>query len=276
MESQSFAVDRVRRMPQVEIPEPLVRMLSDIEEFARSRKKIAVFDLDNTLLVGDIGEAVFAKLKLQGYMPEYRWEDYRRALSSNRRGAYTSVVAAMSGLTERLIQRVTLDLISRREEYLELERSFIPVPYPHPLMQRLVARLRDTGYQTYIISASNEISARLIAWKMFGITPFKVFGIRQRSDSGVLTDRLIEPIPIDQGKAEVFRKYVGETNPLVTAGDSYLDVPMLRLTDAAGLTIWVGEETVAYEAAHQRVGAGRRFFFVHRPIRSKVNEDGPD
>jgi phosphoserine phosphatase len=276
MELQSFPFAGVRQTPPSEIPESLVNTLSDIEQYARSMKKIAVFDLDNTLLVGDIGEAVFAKLKLQGYMPEYRWEDYRRTLNSNRREAYTGVVRAMSGLSERLVQRATLELFSRREGYLELDRSFIPVPYPHPLMQHLVARLRDSGYQVYVISASNEISARLAVWKLFGIPPSNVFAIRQHSQFGVLTDQLVEPIPINEGKVEVFRKYIGETNPLITAGDSYLDIPMLRLTDPAGLTIWVGEEKVAYEAAQHRVGAGRRFFFVQRSPQSQINKDGSD
>jgi phosphoserine phosphatase len=275
IELQSFSFAGVRQTPPGDIPESLVSALTHVEQHARSKKRIAVFDLDNTLLVGDIGEAVFVKLKLQGYVPEYRWEDYRRTLKANRQEAYAGLVRAMGGLTERIVQRATLELLSRGERYLELDRSFIPVPYPHPLMQHLVIRLRDSGYRVYVISASNEISARLVVWKMFGIPPFNVFAIRQHSQSGVLTDQLVEPIPIDEGKVEVFRKYIGETNPLITAGDSYLDIPLLRLTDPAGLTIWVGEEKMGYEAVRQRVAAGQRFFFMQRSPQSQFNENSP-
>ena len=59
-----------RKLVKAEIPKALISKIDAIETFVRNREsgepkdKIAVFDLDNTLLIGDIGDAVFAQLLL--------------------------------------------------------------------------------------------------------------------------------------------------------------------------------------------------------------------
>jgi phosphoserine phosphatase len=262
-----------------ELPESLLQSISDVEkeiEHSRPAKKIAVFDLDNTLLVGDIGESVFAALKLRGYLPGVAWDKYRRILNSNKMEAYCRVVTAMSGLPERLVHRVTLDVLSRKDHYLELEKSFIPVPYAHPIMAQLVSYLRLIGYQVHVISASNEISARLAAWHFFEIPPFNVFGIRQRQQRGTLTDELIEPLSIGVGKVDVYRKYIGVVDPLIAGGDSPLDVPMLQLTDSRGLSLWVGEDSVGFEILRKKMGRNRRLHFLQRSKRSEFYEESTD
>jgi len=261
------------------LPEDLLHSVFETEKVLTQSgiaKKIAVFDLDNTLLVGDIGEAVFAALKLQGHLPGLAWEKYRRLLNSSKVDAYCGVVAAMSGLAERTVHRVTLDVLARKDRYLELEKSFVPVPIAHPTMVRFVSYLRMIGYQVHVISASNEISARLAAWHFFEIPPFNVFGIRQRQRRGTLTDELLEPIPIGEGKVEVYRKYIGVVDPLITGGDSPLDVPMLQLTDPRGFSLWVGEDKAGYEIVRQKMIGARNLHFLQRSVRSEIDEESPD
>jgi phosphoserine phosphatase len=262
-----------------ELPADLLQSMFEVEKQLTHSgivKKIAVFDLDNTLLVGDIGEAVFAALKLQGYLPGLAWEKYRRLLNSSKMEAYCSVTAAMSGLAERTVHRVTLGVLSRRDYYLELENSFIPVPYAHPIMVRLVSYLRLIGYEIHVISASNEISARLAAWHFFEISPSNVFGIRQRHHRGTLTDELLEPVPVGEGKVEVYRKYIGMIDPVITGGDSPLDVPMLQLTDPRGLSLWVGEDKVGFEIIRRKMGGTTRLHFLQRSLRSQIDEERLD
>jgi phosphoserine phosphatase len=262
-----------------QLPSDLSQSLLAVEEQltkSKIEKKIAVFDLDNTLLVGDIGEAVFAGLKLQGYIPGFSWQSYRKLLSTSRPEAYQSIVTAMSGLSERSIHKVTLDVISKRESYLELEKSYIQVPFAHPVMLHVVARLRTLGYQICVISASNEISARMVAWKLFNIPPFFVYGIRQRLQNGILTNDLLQPIPIGSGKVEVYRKFMGSADPLITAGDSVLDVPMLQMTDPRGLSILVGEERIGYELIQRKTGGAQKFCFLPRPPQLQFDEESSD
>ena len=270
---------RFREAYDGRLPADLSQSLLAVEEqLAKStiEKKIAVFDLDNTLLVGDIGEAVFAGLKLQGYIPGFSWESYRKLLSTNRLEAYRRIVAGMSGLSERSIHKVTLDVLSKRESYVELEKSYIQVPFAHPVMLHVVGQLRSLGYQICVISASNEISARMVAWKLFNIPPFYVYGIRQQLQNGILTDDLLEPIPIDSGKVEVYRKFMGSVDPVITAGDSVLDIPMLQMTDPRGLSIWVGEERTGYELIRHRTGGAHKFCFLPRPAQLQFDEEGSD
>ena len=280
MSQQQVAYPNSRNAPRLpELPADLLVSIFETEKrlaYSEPVKKIAAFDLDNTLLVGDIGEAVFAALKLQGHLPGFSWEKYRRLLYSNKAEAYCSVVSAMSGLSERTVHRVTLGVLSRSDGYVELENSFIPVPYAHPVMIRLISYLRLIGYQIHVISASNEISARLAAWHYFEISPSNVWGIRQRHRRGTLTDELLEPVPVGDGKVWAYRKFIGTTDPIVTAGDSPLDVPMLELTDPRGLCLWVGEDKVSYEIMRRKMDGAGRLHFLQRPTGSEFDEESSD
>ena len=264
----SSPLRRSRDTAAGQLPEDIVRSIRDVEiriADAGVEKKIAAFDLDNTLLVGDIGEAVFAALRLQGQIPGFAWKSYRRLLNTNPPEAYRTVVTSMSGLSERLVQRSTLDVLARRDEYLQLENSFILIPYANPVMVQLINQLRTLGYQICVITASNEIAARIVAWKYFSIPPFYVYGMRQKIHKGDLTGDLVPPLPVGAGKADVYRKFMGGTMPLVTASDSLLDAPLLKLTDPRGLSLWVGEEKIGFEAVRWNVGGTQSFGFVTRP-----------
>jgi phosphoserine phosphatase len=278
LQHKAYADSRnVSRTP--ELPADLLDSIFEIEKLlahSETIKKIAAFDLDNTLLVGDIGEAVFVALKLRGYLPGFSWEKYRRLLSSSKIDAYCSVVSAMSGLSERNVHRVTLGVLSRRDRYLEVEKSLIPVPYAHPVMVPFVSYLRLIGYQIHVISASNEISARLAAWHYFEISPSNVSGIRQRHHRGTLTDELLEPVPVGDGKVSAYRKFIGTTDPIITGGDSPLDVPMLELTDPRGLCLWVGEDKVTYEIIRRKMDGTDRLHFLQRPTGSEFDEESSD
>jgi phosphoserine phosphatase len=266
---------KLRDVATGHLPEDFVQSIREVEKRVANKaidKKIAAFDLDNTLLVGDIGEAVFAALRLQGHIPGFGWKSYRRLLATRPEEAYRTVVTAMSGLSERLIQRSTLDVSARRDDYLELENSFIQIPYANPVMLLVVNHLRALGYQICVITASNEISARIVAWKYFSIPPFYVYGIRQAIHNGDLTSELIPPLPMREGKVDVYKKFMGGTAPLVTASDSFLDIPLLQMTDPRGLSLWVGEEKVGYELARQKVAGRQDFCFLTRPAQLQLDE----
>lgn len=232
---------------------------------ALSKEKIAVLDLDNTLLIGDIGEAVFAQLKVTGHSLSIEWDSYQRLLfSRNRKEAYARVVSAMAGLTQKQVEDTTYAVLSSSSNWIVIKGSFVSIPKANPIMKKLVDYLNDFHYRIYVISSSNEISARITAFKLFGIPTQQVFGIRPIIHDGILTSSLHNPLPIEEGKIEVHRKNIGDIVPFITAGDSPNDISMLQLTDPEGLTIWVGEEKIGFEVAKGRIGGHQNFYFISR------------
>lgn len=237
-----------------------------------SMKKIALFDLDNTLIIGDIGEAVFAQLLAGKFPLSLQWDEYQALLRQDRKEAYQRVVKAMNGITYRDVEDATIKIIESRELFIRIEDAQVPVPRPHPKMKLLVSLLQDLGYDIYIISASNQISVRMIATTFFEISPQCAFGIQSVVSKGMLTEKLADPIPIWRGKVDTYYKYIDATQPLITASDSFMDVPLFSLTDPIGLSLWVGNDYHLFETMQQSIRQPQRFFFVKRGEQSKFEK----
>ncbi len=229
------------------------------------RTKIALFDLDNTLLVGDIGEAVFARLLADGAPLKYTWEEYQSFLRCDVTAAYRLVVESMAGLTVREVEEATVKVMKQSAPFIEAGSVRIPVPKQHPGMKKLLSLLQKLRYKIYIISASNQISVRIVAEEFFGISPECSFGIETKTANKLLSATLVKPFPISAGKVDVYHKYVGILRPVVTATDSLIDTPMLGLTDPIGLSLWVGKNRSEYKALKERIRQPQRFCFVLRP-----------
>ncbi len=230
-----------------------------------SHPRIALFDLDNTLIIGDIGEAVFAQLLVDGVRLGRTWSEYEGLLRYDQAAACKLVVEAMAGLSVREVNRVTLKVLNDPTPYISIEDACVPVPKPHRLMRELIYFLQRLGYSSYIISASNQISVRIVSSMFFEIPESHVFGMVSKTIDGVLTPTLVEPYPVSAGKVEVYRKFIHSCPPLITASDSIVDAPMLGLTDPMGLSIWVGKSRGSYRAMKERLCHPQRSCFVQRP-----------
>jgi hypothetical protein len=62
----------------------------------------------------------------------------------------------------------------------------------------------------------------------------------------VLSGQLERPAPIEEGKALVYREFVGGF-PSIVAGDSSSDQSLFDLVKCGGLCIWAGVEGQEYE-----------------------------
>jgi phosphoserine phosphatase len=229
------------------------------------RIKIALFDLDNTLLVGDIGEAVFVQLLTNGLSLKCTWEEYQSFLRRDVSAAYRLVVESMAGLTIREVEEATVKVLKNPDSTIKYGKAEVPVPRPHPGMKKFVMQLRKLKYNIYVISASNQTSVRIAAEEFFGISPECSFGIETKITGGRLSATLVKPYPIGGGKKEVYHKHIGPSAPLVTATDSINDVQMLSLTDPVGLSVWVGKNRAEFKAVKEQIGQPQRFCFVPRP-----------
>jgi len=273
------------------IPLFIKKKIEKIEELIsqnkiKTKRKIAVFDLDNTLLIGDIGEAVFASLKndeqngpltIQQKKIPFSWPEYHNLLKKNKKKlAYKKMVTAMSGIPLKTLVNTTREILNSNKKYLQLEDAQIPIPLPNKIMQSVINLLKSLEYEISIISASNHFSVQIVARELFFIPESNVFGIKSklkyhkniRSEKGeqVLTSKLEKPVSVDRGKIEVYHKWFGSIPPLITAGDSETDISMLNLVDKTGLSIWVGNDQTKYESIKKKMKYPKTLYSLNRPI----------
>lgn len=216
-------------------------MFRRIEEHRPGDARIAAFDLDGTLLMHDVGEAVLRLLIADGFLAPQAWDEYAALLARDRIAAYRRAVTLMQGLSPIVIEEATLDAIF--EQYTP-RRGYLPRhvrPRVNTAMRSFVALLQDRGWDVIILSASNAISVRITASVLYGVSQHRAFGVDVEYDNNLLTDRIVEPAPIGEGKAQVYRSVFGNQAPMLTAGDSLLDLPLLGLTDSVGLALWLGD-----------------------------------
>jgi len=273
-----------------QIPGDLVKRIDHLEEDFNNRpkdkagNKIATFDLDNTLLEEDVGEAVFFQLQIdekkapltidQKRIP-FTWGDYQALLEEDKKmEAYTRAVTAMAGIPIETITDTTRRVMESNDRFLELAGSRVPLPSPNPVMQALVDYLKSLAYEIYIISASNHFSVRYVARVYFGIQEPLVFGMKSRVTdikhpiSGkkvtVLKDQLIEPVTVGEGKAGTYKMFIGSVQPLITAGDSTTDIQVFNLSDRDGLIIWVGKDDKKLAWVKEQVTHPENVYFLKR------------
>jgi hypothetical protein len=163
----------------------------------------AVFDFDNTIVCGDIGEATLALLARERIIqkqdvpqvlaPSFTGKHgetvslescaditvyYEALLDVTRHhgndpaplsSGYVWAVEIMQGLTVRDVIRATEMAFAQSEPFtekmIEVTRgiSAYPVPFFYPEMIELIAFLLDHGYDVWIVSASNVWTVRWMA-----------------------------------------------------------------------------------------------------------------
>ena len=267
------------------IPGALIERIERAEDSFKNRAKglpkdkIAVFDLDNTLLEGDIGDAVFAQLKINekkgpltinNKLIPFTWEEYQELLrTKGKREAYKRVVISQAGIPLERFVEITRQVMTLKTPFLELGDVKVPVPSPNSLMKALLIYLKNLEYEIYVISASNHYSVKYVAEEFFGISGANVFGMKPSlckdiDNSLILDSEIGGPITVGEGKAEAYRKFIGKIPPLIAAGDSTSDFQVLNLVDPQGLCIWVGKENKQYESIKQKLDHPNTAYFLNR------------
>lgn len=247
---------------QVDIPVHVITRIDEIEEWYQSNpldrpgKKVAVFDMDNTLLTGDIGDALFVQLKREELdhpvtidkkpIP-WTWSQYRQFLEKKgKEEAYTRVITSMAGIPVDTVVNTARSVMNLPPhiKYLESEGEDIPVPRIYPAMHAVVSYLQSLDYDIYIISATIQCVVRDVVERYFNIPADHAFGMTPtttKTDTGqeIIGDQVIGPVTVTGGKVKVYHKEIGMIPPLVSGGDSPTDIPMLNLTHPHGVIIWV-------------------------------------
>jgi len=269
------------------IPGDLIKRIEAIDLYFKDIPpqpggKIAAFDLDNTLLEGDIGEAVFSQLKLDEKkypvtvtktMIPFSWPECREMMEKKgKKEAYTKMVTAMAGIPAETVIETTRRVMALNIPFLEVEGVRVPVPRPNAVMQALVKYLKNLGYTVYIISATNSYSVQYMAEAYFDIPATHAIGMRptvmNEENGGILGNEIDGPITVGEGKVEAYHQFIGAVPPLITAGDSTSDIQVLGLTSPQGLCIWAGDDEREYESIKNMLPHPHTAFFLKRETAS--------
>ena len=213
-------------------------------------EKIAAFDMDGTLIEGDIGEAVFCYLKASGNDIPLKWKDYLEMIEAKEfKKGFCDIITSMEGMNIKTIANSAKNLISSNSEVITFTEDGIeynyPIPKPIPEMQNLMVYLKISGWKISVISSSSHISVRSVTDFLFKLNPDYVRGIKTEiyvtdNYEDLFTAKVQGTVPFRKGKAEVFSDMFGNIQPLITAGDSLGDVELLNLTSEKGLVMLCG------------------------------------
>jgi phosphoserine phosphatase len=167
--------------------------------------------------------------------------------------AYVEVVRALEGISMEHIIRVSKHLLQSNQDYLYCEEEPIRIPKPNLLMMEVVRLLRDWHYSIFIVSASNDISAKIAGSVLFDVPISNIAGIKPMLMGRKLTSKVLEPIPIGNGKVAQYRLMSGDRMPMIVATDSMLDFPILEICDPDGIAIVVGDNEKLYLKAREEL-----------------------
>ncbi len=216
----------------MEIPQALAAALTG-EGAARFWEKLngppglAAFDADGTLWDGDIGEELLQELIRRRLLvdgPLDPWQEYQRRLRRDPSDAFSFAVRLMNGLSEVVVRETSQHVFAERF----VAGVFPPVRF---CLDRLIAR----GWDVYVVSASNRWSVEVAAAHL-GLSPDRVIALGVEVEAGLLTDRVLEPIPVLAGKVILLRQLAGRDAD-IAFGNSVLDLPLLL---AAAIPVAVG------------------------------------
>ncbi len=236
-------------------------IINQINLIPNLNSSYAAFDLDNTLLIDDIGEAVFASLIKGGLVKDFGWNDYLNLLKENREAAYKRVISVMDGLELSKLKQITHEIIDSNELYIEIGENRIAIPKPNPIMQSMISLLKTKHVDVYVVTASNKISAEIVCWKYFGTPSSNVFGIDVKSDSSGRICYQSPEIPFGEGKVNALKKTL-KSRPIVTGGDGVWDRFLLDYTTSDGIRLWLGHDKNEYQKLKQEFYKDLNFFHI--------------
>ncbi|MBL6974101.1 MAG: HAD-IB family phosphatase [Deltaproteobacteria bacterium] len=148
------------------------------------------------------------------------------------------LVQVLKGLTREEVYRLTRDAMDRALNMARCLRTHEPHGLSgepvkvqegirlRPAMDKMIRRLRDAGFDLWVVSASPEWLVEE-AVRAYGVPPEKVLGNRSSEKDGRLTGDLLTPVTYRQGKVDAIRQFIGR-RPALVFGDAWTDWEMLK------------------------------------------------
>ncbi len=239
--------------------------LDELEESHKNLNipKKAFFDMDNTILVGDIGELVVLALLNENMPLSMSWEEYLIMLKNEgERVAYRKINEAKAGNNVEDLKQIVVKLLDLESPYRYLTYTK-NIPKRNSAIKDLLFELKIRDYELYLVTASSQYVAEAVVEKWFPeFETDKVFGVRNKIINGLLSEELETPFPIKEGKGQVIDLIMGNEKPLICAGDSINDVDMLNKTHQNGLNLIVNHKPDKTFKILQNLNSLDNVFFI--------------
>lgn len=196
-----------------------------LESVLRLKPRVAAFDCDGTLWLGDAGERFFDWEINQGIVPADVGQAMRARYVEYKAGKVSEddmcgeMVTMHKGMTEAVMMKAAAD--------------FMAHAFPGQIfaeMQELVGRLQENGCDIWAVSSSNEWVIRA-GMKAFDIPEDRILATKIELENGVITDRLVR-IPSGPGKPKALRAVVRQEID-AAFGNSRWDTDMLAIAKHA-------------------------------------------
>lgn len=182
----------------------------------------ACFDMDGTLLMGDIGEHILLRRQAAGLLhPDAHaaaggdiWQVYSALMEAR------DVIPACALGALALVGMTEADVEEAVDEALASGGVTVRAP-----VLGLVRAAEAAGHRVWVVTGSPAAVGRVVA-RHLGLDPARVIGVELEDDSGVYSSRVKQPVPAGTGKLAAIEKFIGAV-PLIAVGDSIFDLPML-------------------------------------------------
>lgn len=183
----------------------------------------AVFDLDGTLIHRDIGEAVLRRLIARGPLPATA----RAVLGTDDPWA---VYEGLDYHAQAVVAAQALDGLTVADCEQLVDACFADGDVaPNAPVCELAAAIARTHHRVWILTGSAEVLGKAVAPRV-GVR--HVFGLRLDKVGDRLTDRVIPPVTVGEGKVPAAWVQLGR-RPVFAIGDSPWDAHLLRIASVA-------------------------------------------
>jgi phosphoserine phosphatase len=210
------------------------------------KDSFAVFDFDNTCITNDIEEAVFAYicendliknrnlLSSQKTYCETVFHTYYHLIEKKKiQEAYIFIAKVFSGFSVDEISLLVTHTLKKegniRKQKIVFGKMFNKGIAIHESIYQLLFLLIQKKIKIWVVSSSLEIIVTETIKKMH-IFPKQItsIGMQTKIVKKTLTDTLIPPFPMYEGKVSCIKKYISQKEkPFLAVGDSENDQAML-------------------------------------------------
>lgn len=192
--------------------------------------KLAIFDLDNTLIAGDSDCLWGEFLSEHGHVDSETYKASHDKFYQDYLDGELDIDAFLEFQLKALADNDRIELESWRKDYIEEKIRALILPKA----VELVEKHRQNGHELLIITATNRFLTEPIA-NAFGIS--ELIACEPEILNGQYTGRAIGIPSFAEGKVTRFKDWLSENNKALDESwfysDSHNDIPLLREVDHA-------------------------------------------